>query len=108
MLLLPLNPSTVPDYYHGNTIVEQLNVIAQGEQGALPAACCCCCLLSCRQQSSFRSAAEVTAAAGLPYLDLYHHITAYCGSNYSSWWGPGVKEGQSLLPTQYASLSHLQ
>jgi hypothetical protein len=41
----------MPDYYHGNTIVEQLNTIAQG----------------------------VAAAAGVPYLDLYHWITAYCG-----------------------------
>jgi len=46
----------MPDHYHGNTIVEQLNAIAQ----------------------------RVVAAAGVPYLDLYHHVTAYCGANYTA------------------------
>lgn len=72
--------AAVPDYYHGNTIVEQLNVIAQRA-----------CAGHCRvdlQQTLSPPLAGVTAAAGVPYLDLYHHITAYCGANYSSWCVP--------------------
>ena len=40
------------------------------------------------QQTVSPPLAGVTAAAGVPYLDLYHHITAYCGANYSSWCVP--------------------
>ena len=46
----------MPDFYYGNSAVEDLNAIAQ----------------------------RIMAANGIPYLDLYHHITAYCGARYSA------------------------
>ena len=46
----------MPDYYRGNTIVEDLNAIAKA----------------------------VVGEHGIPYIDTYHAVTAVCGSNYSS------------------------
>lgn len=79
----------MPDYYHGNTIVQQLNAIAQ----------------------------KVTAAVGIPYLDLYSWITAYCGANYtacdlcddeSNLWPngpPGAHCGYHYTPEGYSYIS---
>ena len=46
----------MPDHYYGNLVVEDLNAIAQ----------------------------KVMATYNIPYADTYHHITAYCGDNYTS------------------------
>ena len=75
----------MPAYYHGDTIVEQLNVIAQGKDPASGAMHVAQLLLEHLFRNTMRVSAGVASAAGVPYLDLYHHITAYCGANYSSW-----------------------
>ena len=46
----------MPQEYYGNMAVVDLNAIAQ----------------------------RIMAANGIPYLDLYHHITARCGARYSA------------------------
>lgn len=80
----------MPYRYYGNTVVEDLNAIAQ----------------------------RVVSKVGIPYADLYHHITAYCGAVYSfcdicdnesSFWPanspPGANCGYHYTDSGYAYIS---